>query len=185
MNAKSIGRTFLRLAAGIIVVCLSFAALGRALGSGIGAKVSVYRAGGLGEAGALCDRRLQGRGARRGALRAGGQYDGRRQGGSPSGFPRACHQRCHRPDERADRPSPASAERLRRPSESSSQMRGSRGPQVISSLLRTGGPLAGEVAAHPLPVAAIARVAPPAAAVAAFVHEYPPATLPGADLHPA
>jgi hypothetical protein len=57
MNAKSISRTFLRLAAGIIVVCLSFAALGRALGGGKGAKVSVYRGGGLGEAGALIGQR--------------------------------------------------------------------------------------------------------------------------------
>src|SRR5215210_7488443 len=50
---------------------------------------------------------------------------------------------------------------------------------------RTGGPLASEVATYPLPVAAVARVAPPAAAVAAFVHEYPAAALPGAELDPA
>src|SRR5919202_558733 len=45
--------------------------------------------------------------------------------------------------------------------------------------------LAREVATHPLPVAAVARVAPPAAAIAAFVHEYPAAALPGADRDPA
>ena len=52
-------------------------------------------------------------------------------------------------------------------------------------LLRIGGPLAGEMATHPLPVAAVARVAPPAATVAAFVHKYPAAALPGAELDPA
>src|SRR5215210_8613924 len=50
---------------------------------------------------------------------------------------------------------------------------------------RTGGPLASEVATYPLPVAAVARVAPPAAAVAALVQEHPAAALPGADLDPA
>src|SRR5215212_2461751 len=45
--------------------------------------------------------------------------------------------------------------------------------------------LASEVAPHPLPIAAVARVAPPAAAVAAFVQKHPAAALPGADLDPA
>src|ERR671917_1333835 len=59
------------------------------------------------------------------------------------------------------------------------------GLSVPTGPLRTGGPLASEVATYPLPVAAVARVAPPAAAVAAFVQKYPAAALPGAELDPA
>src|SRR5215211_7191623 len=50
--------------------------------------------------------------------------------------------------------------------------------------LRTVCPLASEVATYPLPVAAVARVAPPAAGVAAFVQEYPATAHPGAELDP-
>ena len=62
---------------------------------------------------------------------------------------------------------------------------GSRGSGDGRGALRIGGPLAGEVATYSLPVAAVARVAPPAAGVAAFIQEYPAAALAGAEFDPA
>jgi hypothetical protein len=62
---------------------------------------------------------------------------------------------------------------------------GARGSGDRRGALRIGGPLASEMATYPLPVAAVARVAPQAAVVAALVQEHPAAAISGADLDPA